>query len=331
MITLFVAMRDTILRVREKTHWEVAKKLQGRNLECVAVDPRAPDRIFCGTFESGLWRSTDGGESFTRLGAESIGHDSVMSLTISPHDADEIWIGTEPSTLYRSKDGGRTWNEKPGLTALPSADEWYFPPRPDTHHVRWIEIDPFDPDRVYVGIEAGAFVLSPDGGETWHERPAGARIDNHSLATHPGEPGRIYAAAGDGYAESTDGGETWDHPQQGLEHRYCWSVMPDPGDSDTVVLSSASGASAAHRIPAESYLYRKQGEKPWERITSGIPTGDGVIRAVLAAPAPNTFYAVNNRGIFRSLDGAETWNEVKLSWPSRFSEQTPRGLAVLTD
>ncbi|PSP90155.1 hypothetical protein BRC90_02530 [Halobacteriales archaeon QS_4_69_34] len=330
--------------------WRTSDHLTGRALECVAVSPEVPERVLVGTFESGLWRSTDGGGSFERVGDGGIEHEAVMSLAVSPHDPDEVWAGTEPSRVYRSTDGGETWAERPGLAALPSASEWYFPPRPDTHHVRWIEVDPRDPERLYVGVEAGAFVLSEDGGETWRERPEGARRDNHSLATHPDAPGRVYAAAGDGYAESGDGGESWNHPQEGLEHRYCWSVAPDPGDPDTVLLSAARGARSAHSPPAETYVYRRTGtsagsewhtgggeadrgacaDGAWERLDDrGLPTGEGVLRAVLATAGPGTFYAANNEGLFRSADAGDSWDRLGVAWPERFRERTVRGLAVV--
>ncbi|OIB58295.1 VPS10 domain-containing protein [Natrialba sp. SSL1] len=350
---VYVALRDRLLDCSTDSgrEWKTATRLEGRALECVATAPAAPDRVFVGTFESGLFRSTDGGETFERLETDDVFEsDAVMSLTISPHDPDVIYAGTEPSRVYRSTDGGESWAHLDGLTDLPSSSEWYFPPRPETHHVRWLEVDPFDPDRLYVGIEAGAFVLSEDGGETWRERPEGSRIDNHSLATHPDREGRVYTAAGDGYAESDDGGEHWGHPQDGLEHRYCWSVVPDPADPERVLVSSASGASSAHTASrAESYVYRRsrsgsesetvsraeskstaEGE-PWERLDeAGLPMGEGVVRAVFAAAEESgDIYAVNNQGLFRTEDFGDSWDQVDIEWPEGAETQTPRGLAVV--
>lgn len=326
MPIVFAAMRDALV-IAEGSDGG-GERLTGHQLECVAA---SADRVLCGTFESGLYRSTDRGETFDRVGEKSL-PDAVMSLAVSPHDPDEWWAGTEPSRVFRSTDGGETWAERPGLTDLPSADEWYFPPRPDTHHVRWLEVDPHEPERLYVGIEAGAFVLSDDAGATWRDRPDGSRIDNHQLATHADAPGRVYAAAGDGYAESTDGGESWRHPQDGLAHGYVWSVAPAPGDPDTVLVSAASGARAAHSQPAESYVYRRRSsEGHWERLDdNGLPTGDGVLRAVLArGEGAVEFHAANNRGLFRSTDAGDSWERLPISWPDRFTSMTCRGLAVV--
>ena len=336
MAAIYAAMRDRLLVVTgEPGDWQSTVRLEGRDLECADASKDAPDRVFCGTFESGLHRSTDGGDSWERVGEREIESDAVMSVAVDPRDPDVAWAGTEPSAVYRSTDGGATWESVPGITDLPSADEWYFPPRPHTHHVRWIEPDPDVEDRLYVGIEAGAFVITEDGGETWRERPPGARRDNHTLATHPDAPGRVYAAAGDGYAESTDGGESFEHPQDGLDHRYVWGLAVDPGDPDTVLVSAASGASAAHRR-GEAYVYRRRGSGPWERIGTdgpsgdGLPTGTGVFRAVLApGTASGELYAVHNRGIYRTGDAGTSWSRLRVDWPAALESQAPRGLAVV--
>jgi len=353
-VTAYVALRDRLLIVREEASPAAEERLQGHDLECVAVHPARPDRVFCGTFGAGLRRSTDGGESWERVGADAVdpgesresaerrGADgvSVMAVAVDPVDPDVVWAGTEPSALFRSADGGDAWERVGGIADLPSASEWSFPPRPYTHHVRWIEPDPGDPGRVYVGIEAGALLVTPDAGETWIERPPGSRRDNHTITAHPEATGRVYAAAGDGYAESTDGGGSWSRPQEGLDHRYVWSVAVDPGDPETVLVSAARGARAAHGGggTAESYLYRgTEGTgsgtgdgRTWERIDEDVPTGEGVLRAVLAAgTAAGEFYAANNRGLYRSADGGRSWRPIEIEWPSTYPERTVRGFAVV--
>lgn len=334
MPTVHVAVEDALLVASgsgpTSDDWTLEERLVDHRPECVACSRTAQHRVLCGTFDAGLHRSSDGGVTWDRVGEETL-PDSVMSLTVSPHDPDEWWAGTEPSRVYRSTDGGETWTARSDLTELPSADEWYFPPRPHTHHVRWIEIDPHHPRRLYVGIEAGAFVWSDDAGETWHERPPGSRFDNHQLATHPDAPGRVYAAAGDGYAESTDAGVSWSHPQTGLDRRYVWSVAPTPADPDVVLVSAARGAGAAHSLPAESYVYRRRDGEDWTRLDGrGLPSGEGAIRAVLAPGADDAeVYAANNHGLFHTTDAGEAWSPLSVSWPERASSMTVRGLGVV--
>jgi len=327
-MTLYAALRTALLVVRdERSDPTVERRLTDVDPECVAAHPDAPDTVLVGTFDDGLFRSTDGGDSFERVapGMES----RVTSLAVNPHDPEEWWAGTEPSRVYRSTDAGTTWTEKPGLTDLPSAEGWYFPPRPDTHHVRWLAVDPGDAAHLYVGIEAGALVQTHDRGETWEERVASSRRDNHSLATHLDAPERVWSAAGDGYAESHDGGATWKYPQEGLNHRYVWSVAVDPGDPGTVLVSSASGARSAHSLPAESYVYRREGDGAWGQAIEGLPGPDGLIRAVLEPGGPGECFALTNHGLFRSADFGGSWEALDVAWDEAFESQGGRGLVAV--
>ena len=330
MPTLYAALDDRALVVEGNGgEWTAQECLVDTEMECVASAPSAPDRVFVGTVDEGLQRSVDGGGSWeTSLDTD----DRVTAVTVSPHDADTVWSGTEPSSVYRSTDVGESWEERPGITDLPSSDRWSFPPRPHTHHVRWIAVDPADPDRLYVAIEAGALVRTDDGGETWRDHPDGGRRDNHTLRTHPDAPDRVYTAAGDGYAESTDRGDSWNYPQDGLDHRYVWGLAVDPADPDAVVVSAASGAYAAHDPDGTSYVYRTTDDgtadgHSWEPAMDGLPGPEGMARAVLDADESG-FYALTNHGFYHSDDGW-TWDLCPLSWPGEYQRQVPSGLAVV--
>lgn len=319
--------------------------LGGRDVECAAA---VGETVLVGTFDGGLFRSTNAGDDFERVGGDGIGPDAVTAVAVSPHDSDVVWVGTEPSRVFRSRDGGSSFERLSKFDGVPSATEWSFPPRSETHHVRWIEPAPDDPDRWYVGIEAGALLVTADGGETWIDRPPGSRRDNHTLATHPEAPDRVYAAAGDGYAESTDLGASWRTVHGGLEHRYVWGVAVDPGDPDTVLVSAAAGANAAHRR-GEAYLYRKRPDRggtrtaggdaaseagssgsadaTWERLDGrGVPTGSGTHRAVLAGGrAPGEIWLCHDDGLHVTTDGGDSFDRVPVDLPTA----VPRALAVV--
>lgn len=333
MVTLYVATRDALLVASgDPDDWQTSTRLTEHEPACLAVHPDRPERVFCGTVDAGVLQSDDGGDRWQRVGESVVTNDEITALTVNPVDPEEVWIGTEPSAVYHSTDGGDTWTEKTGLTDLPSSSNWSFPPRPETHHVRWLEVDPVDPAHLYVAIEAGALVQTHDRGETWEDRVPSARIDTHSMATHPDAPDRAWTAAGDGYAETQDGGETWQYPQEGLGHRYCWSVVVDSDDPETVLVSSASGAYSAHTASrAETYVYRKRGDgERWERLDGrGLPMGDGVTRAVLAPGDSGEFYAANNRGLFHTTDAGDSWRRLAVEWPESFESGTVRGLVVV--
>jgi len=220
----------------------------------------------------GVFVGADDGVSHRRAAGDWEHVAAVGDVTSVAVAESGVWAGTEPSAVYHAPDGGEFEQCAP-LEELPSSDEWAFPPRPHTSHVRWLAADPAREGRVLVAVEAGALVVLDvaDGTASFRERPPGARRDTHSMATHPDAPGRVYAAAGDGYAESHRHGDDWAHPQAGLEHRYCWSVAVDASDPDVRLVSAASGARTAHSPGrAETYVYRKRGEDPWTLATDGL-------------------------------------------------------------
>jgi photosystem II stability/assembly factor-like uncharacterized protein len=184
--------------------------------------------------------------------------------------------------------------------------------------VRWIEIDRTAPDRVFVAIEAGALVRTSDGGRTWRDRVRGGPYDTHTAATHPLAPGRIYSAAGDGYFESSNAGESWTSPEDGLNHRYLVALAVDPGDPEGVVVSAAHGPFVAYRPrSAETYVYRKAGSR-WTQSMTGLPQPKGTTASRFATHAsePAVIYAANNHGLFQSADTGRTWKAVEIPWPA---------------
>ena len=354
MKRLYVATSDGVCVVNPETGRASEPALTDETLQCLAA---STDAVFVGTFDAGLQRaptppadgraptppadgrapsesSTDGVrppylDGFERV--DDFQADAVTAVRIDPRDG-TVWAGTEPSTVSRSTDGGETWIDASDLTTLESADEWAFPPRPHTHHVRWLEPAP-DRSRWYAAIEAGALLRTPDEGATWRDRvPSGPR-DTHTITTHPDRPASAWVAAGDGYAETTDGGDSWQYPTDGLDHTYCWSVATPPDDPDTVLVSAAHSARRSHTASqADTYVYRRDRTADrWERLTDrGLPTGEGVTRYVLTrGTEPGELFAVSNRGVFHTTDAGDSWRAVVGDdWPDEFRQSNARGIAV---
>lgn len=338
MTRIYLAMEDELLVVRQQTgDITLERHLAGRRPQCLAVDPGWPQRVYCGTFDAGVWCSDDAGSSWQRTG-QGISHDAVMAIAVSALDPTgeygTVYAGTEPSAVFRSTNGGATWQELAGLRELPSASTWSFPPRPFTHHVRWLLPDPVAAGRLYVCVEAGALVRTPDGGRSWEDRARGGPRDTHTLAAPRQAPGRLYAAAGDGYFESHDGGATWQQPDAGLLHHYCWGVAVDPVDPETIVISAAHGPRQAHNArTAESAIYRRTGHGQWSQVRAGLPEPQGTTRSVLAANAaePGVIYAANNHGLFRSPTAGESWERLDIVWPEPYRQQCVQALIVVAD
>lgn len=243
----------------------------------VAIDPLDPDRIVAGTFDRGAWLTRDLGDSWASIG-HGVHSTHVSAVAMSPArrgDAGSaLYVGTEPANLYRSEDDGATWAFFPALPELPSSRTWSFPPRPWTHHTRWITPHPDDPDLLFVGVELGGVMRSTDGGQTWEDRKPGSQHDCHSLAIPAADPDRLYEAAGGGVAISLDRGVTWQAADDGMDRHYAWSVAVDPADPELWYVSASTGARAAHRTDggdAQAVLYRTDDARRWHPI--GAPAG----------------------------------------------------------
>lgn len=276
---------------------------------CLAADPEDPERAWCGTVRGGVFRTEDGGASWSASGLDG---EHIMSLAASPARQGLLWAGTEPSALWRSDDGGRSWSRCPELTGLPSSSEWAFPPRPETHHVRWIACHPFDPHHLWLAIEAGALITTEDGGRSWRDRVPGGPRDTHELAIHPEQPLTLRVSAGDGYFESDDGGATWRTPSEGLEVGYLRSVAIDPGAPDTVVVSAASGPRSTYVAGrADGRLYRRKENGVWERVEVGWPDPPSTIAPLIrSGRRSGEFWAADERGVHRSTEGGRRWERV---------------------
>jgi photosystem II stability/assembly factor-like uncharacterized protein len=343
--TLYVALGNAVLIAQESEgRWRSEEHLSGLPASCLAADPQRPDVVYCGTFGSGLWRSGDAGANWARI-AENAVRSEITALAMAPSEGQSrghsgrLYVGTEPTEVYITDDDGNSWSRSPDLDAMPSRPTWSFPPRPYTHHARWIEPDVAAPGRVYLCVEAGGVMLSQDGGVTWRDRVSNGPMDAHTLRTHRLAPGRAYAAAGDGYrapgegyAESRDGGETWRRIGDGLRHHYLWSVAVDPADPETIVVSASSGPAEAHNATsANSTIYRRADGGPWREVRAGLPESQGTLVAVLATnqAEPGVFYLASNRGVFRSEDKGQAWERLAIDWPEPYLRARPAALIAL--
>ena len=332
---MYLASGDGLALVRSTNgRLRADLELVGFPTQCVAVDPARPEIGYCGTFGRGLYRTENAGRSWTPVGS-GIGSAEVTAVAVSAlernGESGVVWAGTEPSAPYRSEDGGNQWIERRTLRDLPSAPTWSFPPRPWTSHVRWIAPDPTEARRLFVGIELGGVMRSLDAGETWEDRKPGSQHDAHTLRTHTAAPGHVYEAAGGGFAESHDGGATWQGFDSGLTRTYVWGLAVDPGDPGTAVVSASPGPRQAHGEPGEAGIYRRAGDGVWIEVRAGLPPQQGTRAYVLAAnPAePGVFYAATRDGdVYRSPDAGLSWERFDLSWPDGYRAPDVRGFVV---
>ena len=176
----------------------------GRTLIAATYQRRRREFGFAGSGPgSGLWRSTDGGDTWTRItnGMPS-GDLGRIGLDISKSNPNVVYAVIEASPpgsgVYRSDDFGTTWTRQSATNQRPN----YF---------SQVRVDPKNPNRVW--LLAVAVYLSTDGGKTFRSDSiaANAHPDHHALWIDPAQPDHLMLGNDGGVYLSYDGGRTWDY------------------------------------------------------------------------------------------------------------------------
>jgi photosystem II stability/assembly factor-like uncharacterized protein len=296
--------------------WRVVSLLSDCDVRCLAVDRRSPGRVYAGTQGAGVLRSDDGGTTWQACG---LGGQVVKALAASPTRAGLVYAGTRPARLFVSRDGGTTWDELDAFRRIPWRWLWLSPAeRPFLGYVQAIALSPTDRERIVVGVEAGATVVSEDGGRTWTGHRRGALRDCHGLTFHASRGDWLYEAGGTGggVAFSRDGGRTWARPEEGLDRHYAWAVAADPGRPETWYVSASPGAFQAHsERNAQACVFRHHGGR-WQRLAGGLPQPLSHMPYVLITEpgAPGSLYAgLSNGDIWCSGDRGESWRRLSVN------------------
>ena len=289
--------------------WDLVSSINAY-VNCLAVNPHLPNVVYASTWSEYVYRSTDGGGTWTGFQTNHTGN-YVYALLEDPADPDVLWgaadmhVGSYAHVAAaQSTDGGSTWT--------------FYPLSPPGWGAAYsIAIPPENPLTIYVGgyyYEPGdlrphvAIYKSTDGGVHWQD--VGSDIDSlraeghvFALAVRTTDRESVYAGGyyWDEHAEdfylfkSTDGGEHWTPTGSGISSPiYSFVLHPS-------VFSTA---------------YAATGETVFKSVDGGItwtPSGPGMFgqhaRCLLLNPVnPSTVYAGNQAGVFKTVDGARHWS-----------------------
>lgn len=199
---------------------------------------RTPWQVRSGGPNSGIWKTTDGGDHWTRLSQGLPKEMGKIGISVSPADPDRVYanIEAEHGGLFRSDDAGKTWKRTSGDRVI-RARAWYY---------TVVTPDPKSADVVYV-INA-PIEKSIDGGKTFTTLRA-PHGDNHALWINPNNPLNM-ANANDGGADITfDGGKSWSTQMNQptaqfyrveVDDLFPYKLYGGQQDNTTVVIKSRS-------------------------------------------------------------------------------------------
>ncbi len=163
---------------------------------------RTPYSLESGGEGSGLWKSTDGGDTWANISRNTglpKGTLGVIGVAVSPANPDRIWAQVEAADggLFRSDNAGATWtkvNEDRNLRQR----AWYY---------SRLTADPSDEDVVY-GMNVNLW-RSKDGGRTFQNIGSIGHGDTHDLWIDPNDASRMILGDDGGAEVSFDRGENW--------------------------------------------------------------------------------------------------------------------------
>jgi len=215
---------------------------------------RKPWTLISGSEDGGIWKSTDGGDKWEKLGGGLPGGAvGKTSIAISPANPNRLWVLIEAEGdkggVYRTEDAGKTWQRINGDNILRQR-AWYY-----TH----IFADPQDENTVY-GLNVN-FHKSIDGGKTFAARINVPHGDNHDLWINPDNPLNLIGADDGGAHISFDGGKSWSWQMNQptaeiyrvfVDNQWPYRVYGSQQDNSTISVPSR-GMVAFNFMPPEWY------------------------------------------------------------------------------
>lgn len=271
---------------------------EGAFVTALAIDRSAPGTLYAGMGSrsrvGGVFRSTNGGGTWSAASAGLPNDASVRTLAIDPIVPRTLYAGIYGSGVFKSTDGGSTWDAvNAGLISSSSGVD-----------VVALAIDPTMPGTLYAAeyVSGGVF-KSTNGGDSWNMITLGLTgTAVLALAIDPTTPGTVYAGAERGVFKSTDDGGTWG--AAGLTSFLISVLAIDP--TTTGGLYAGTTVLGPRRCIG-GVLKSMDGGDTWD--AAGL-SSTCVVAIAIDPTAPRTLYAgigIYGGGVFKSTNAGATW------------------------
>lgn len=282
----------------------------GAAIGVISVDPENPSVIYAGSsspaalfapYESGLWKTSDGGAQWRSIesglagfgSSAGLGAGAIEAIAVDPSNSAIIYVGTGYAGIFKSTNGGDDWN--PMFSPCTGSES--------ECGVHALAVDPSDPRTIYVGTESGLF-RSDDGAEIWSSVPLGGFTNDFvtRIVFDPSDSTTTYVGTSLDLFRSEDGGETWDVVDGGHVEPGVRDVVVDPGDGSILYL-----------VDTDFDVFRLSDKgSSWQ----SLPAPLGMATLAVDVAEPDVVYGARlpesgtDPGIWRSDDAGAHWTSI---------------------
>jgi photosystem II stability/assembly factor-like uncharacterized protein len=331
--------------VASAMHWREIGPTRAGRARALSGAPGHPTVLYVGFDNGGLWRSSDYGSNWEPLfDREATG--AIGAIAVAPSNPNVIYVGTGAGIIrpdlatgngmYKSTDAGRTWTHL-GLS--------------ETQMIAQVEVDPANPDRVFVAAlghpygpnpERGVY-RSTDGGRTFEKvLYKDEYTSGNDVRIDPSNPNTVYAAlwqqqeafweggefggGSGGIFKSTDGGTTWTQLSEGLPPVLEANLAIAPSSPNVVYAMVAAVGRAGASGPVGFYK-SSDGGAHWtlRTRTPGAPgdttvtadprplarIGGGDLPPIAVDPKDTNVVYSTTVVLWRTEDGGASWSAVR--------------------
>ncbi len=268
-----------------------ARGLSGERIFSLAVVQASPSVVYAGA-RGAVYKSEDGGRTWTTLRAGIPGRARVAAIAVDPAAPETVYAGTAVGGLFRSDDGGTSWVPCDG--ELPGT------------RLNALAISSGARAALYSAMNTGVY-RSADGGASWTCTSGGLLdLDVTALVASPTAGGALYAGtASAGVFKSTDGGDQWFQVDSGLDDAFVTALAIDPVAPGTLYAGTNGG------------VYKTtDGGNAWVAGT-GFPAAARVTALAVDPRDPGRVYAgLAGGAVFQSVDGGTAWTVSEPGMPA---------------
>ena len=287
--------------------WKSCGLPKSRHIPRIVIDPQNPDIVYAAvlgniykpTSERGVYKSTNGGKTWSKILFES-NHAGAVELVIDPNNPRNLYAATwrvkrtpyslssggEGSILWKSTDRGNNWRKISSNKGFAQG----------ILGIIGVTVSPVNSDRVWAIVEnkdKGGVYRSDDGGETWSHVN-----DSRALRQRAWYYSKIYADTKDinkvyvmnvSYHKSTDGGETFtSHNAPHGDHHDLWIA---PEDNNRMIIGDDGGAQVTYDGGETWSTYHNQPTAQFYRVT----TDNSFPYRIYAAQQDNSTIRIKHR------------------------------------